>query len=192
MAATGSVPPISQLESTPSAASQLPGTANANSNNSLGPNSFLQLLTTELQNQDPTSPSDPTQSVTQLAQFSALQYQQQLSDSFASFQSNFGVLQAASLVGKQATVEVTSTSGSSTTTGTIQTIAVENGVPYFTMTGSNGQTLTDNNGNPLLYSLTQIIGIGAGSAASGTGTTTTPSGGTGGTGSTPGTGGGSS
>ena len=128
--------------------------------------------------------------MTQLAQFSALQYQQQLSDSFASFQSNFGVLQAASLVGKQATVEVTSATGQSTTTGTIRTIAVENGTPYFTMTGSNGQTLTDNNGNPLLFSLTQIIGIGAGTAASGTGTPTTGAG-TGGTGSTPGTGGGS-
>lgn len=186
MAATGSVPSISQLEATPSAASQLPGTAN--SSNSLGPNSFLQLLTTELQNQDPTSPSDPTQSVTQLAQFSALQYQQQLSDSFASFQSNFGVLQAASLVGKQATVEVTSATGQSTTTGTIQTIAVENGTPFFTMTGSNGQTITDNNGNPLLFSLTQIIGIGGATAASGT---TPTNGGTGNTGSSPGPGGGS-
>jgi flagellar basal-body rod modification protein FlgD len=184
MAATGSVPSISQLESTPSAASQMPGSSTSNS---LGPNTFLQLLTTELQNQDPTSPSDPTQSVTQLAQFSALQYQEQLADSFTSFQSNFGVLQAASLVGKQATVEINSATGSSTTTGTIQTIAVENGVPYFTMTGANGQTMTDNNGQPLLFGLTQIIGIGGG-AASGTPTT---SGGTGGTGSSPGTGGGS-
>src|ERR1700729_588962 len=108
------VPPVSALTTTPSPASQLPGTQSANSN-TLGPNAFLQLLTTELQNQDPTSPSDPTQSVTQLAQFSALQYQQQLSDSFTAFQSNFGVLQAASLVGKQATVEVTSTTGTSTT-----------------------------------------------------------------------------
>src|SRR5580704_12426522 len=101
MSATGSIPSIGSLTSTPSSATQLANSTNA----TLGPNAFLQLLTTELQNQDPTSPSDPTQSVTQLAQFSALQYQEQLSDSFASFQSNFGVLQAASLVGKQATVE---------------------------------------------------------------------------------------
>jgi flagellar basal-body rod modification protein FlgD len=187
MSSTGSVPSISQLESTPSAASQLPGTASTSSGNTLGPNSFLQLLTTELQNQDPTSPSDPTQSVTQLAQFSALQYQQQLSDSFSAFQSNFGVLQAASLVGKQATVEVTSSTGQSTQTGTIQTIAVENGVPYFTMAGSNGQTMTDGNGQPLLFGLTQIIGIGGAAATSGTGTT---SGGTGGTGNSAGPSGG--
>src|ERR1700722_6260973 len=103
---SSTVPPISQLNETPTPASQLPGTQSATSGNNLGPNAFLTLLTTELQNQDPTSPSDPTQSVTQLAQFSALQYQQQLSDSFTAFQSNFGVLQAASLVGKQATVEI--------------------------------------------------------------------------------------
>jgi flagellar basal-body rod modification protein FlgD len=185
MAATGSVPSISQLTSTPSAATQLPNSSNA----TLGPNAFLSLLTTELQNQDPTSPQDPTQSMTQLAQFSALQYQEQLADSFTSFQSNFGVLQAASLVGKGVTVEINSASGKSTTTGTIQSIAVQNGQPYFTMTDSNGKLLTDNNGNPLLFSLSQIIGIGAGSSTTGgTGGTT---GGTGGTGGQPGTGGGS-
>jgi flagellar basal-body rod modification protein FlgD len=182
---SSTVPPISQLNETPTPASQLPGTQSTTSGNNLGPNAFLTLLTTELQNQDPTSPSDPTQSVTQLAQFSALQYQQQLSDSFTAFQSNFGVLQAASLVGKQATVEVSTSTGSSTQTGTIQSIAVDNGVPYFTMTGSNGQTLVDGNGSPLLFSLTQIVGIGASaSTTTGTGGSTT----TGGS-STPGTGG---
>ena len=66
--------------------------------NDLGPNAFLQLLTTELQNQDPDQPQDATESVTQLAQMSELQYQQQLTQSFQDFQSNFGVLQAASEV----------------------------------------------------------------------------------------------
>jgi len=137
----------------------------------------LTLLTTELQNQDPTSPTDATESVTQLAQFSALQYQQQLADSFSAFQSNFGVLQAASLVGKQATVEVSGANGtSSTTTGTISSIDVQNGTPYFTMTGSNGQTIENTQGQPLLYSLSQIVGIGAGSGTTTTGST--PSGGT--------------
>jgi len=175
MPSTGSIPSIGQLTSTPSAATQLTNASNA----TLGPNAFLQLLTTELQNQDPTQPTDPTQSVSQLAQFSALQYQQQLSDSFSAFQSNFGVLQAASLVGKQATVEVTSASGTSTTTGTISSIDVQNGTPYFTMTDSNGQPITNSQGQPLLYSLTQIVGIGAGSGTTSGGTGGT-SGGTGG------------
>ena len=139
----------------------------SNSNGStLGPDAFLQLLTSELQNQDPTQPQDPTQSVSQLAQMSALQYQQQLSQAFQNFQSNFGVLQTASLIGKQATVNVgTSGAGgnSSTVTGTIQSISVQNGQPYFTMTDQNGKVYTDQNGSPLLFSTSEITGIANGS-----------------------------
>jgi flagellar basal-body rod modification protein FlgD len=151
-------------------------TNSATADNTLGPNSFLQLLTTELQNQDPTQPQDATESVTQLAQMSELQYQQQLTNSFASFQSNFGVLQAASLIGKAATVN-TGTSGSSSTsstvTGIIQSIDVQNGTPYFTMTNSSGQTITDNSGNPLLFSTSQIVGIGSASSVTGSSTSGT-------------------
>ncbi|MBV8490279.1 MAG: hypothetical protein JO199_07100 [Candidatus Eremiobacteraeota bacterium] len=176
----GSTIPVNMLTTPPSPASQMPGTQPSNSGaagGQLGANAFLQLLTTEMQNQDPTSPQDPTQSVTQLAQFSQLQYTQQMASAFQGFQSNFSVLQASSLVGKQVTVGVTDSSGNtSTTTGTVSSIDVTNGVPYFTMTGSNGQTITNNNGQPLLYSLAQILGIGGASGA------TNPGGGTGGTG----------
>ena len=55
----------------------------------VGLNTFLQLLTAELQNQDPTQPQDPTQSVTQLAQFQALSAQTNLASSFQAFTSNF-------------------------------------------------------------------------------------------------------
>ena len=128
---------------------------------SLDPNAFLQILTTELQHQDPTQPTDPTQSVTQLAQFSALQYQQQLASAFASFQGNFGVMQAASLIGKSATVNTMDASGnSSTVTGTISSISVQNGQPYFSMNDSSGKPIADNQGNPLLYSTQQIVGLG--------------------------------
>jgi flagellar hook assembly protein FlgD len=141
----------------------------------LGPDAFLQLLTAELQNQDPTQPQDPTQSVTQLAQMSALQYQQQLTNSFQNFQSNFGVMQAASLIGKQATVNVGASSGtaasdgSSEVTGTIASVEVQNGQPFFTMTDSTGKVFTDSNGSALLFSTSDIIGIGT------TSTTSTPS-----------------
>ncbi len=190
----GSTIPISQLTTQPNPATQLPGTqaSSTASGGTLGPNAFLQLLTTEMMNQDPTSPQDPTQSVTQLAQFSQLQYTQQLTSSFQGFESNFSVLQASSLVGKQVTVGITDSSGnSSTTTGTVNSIDVQNGIPYFTMTGSNGQTITDNNGQPLLFSLTQIVGIGAGSGTTGTGGTggTGGSGGSGSNGGNTGTGG---
>jgi flagellar basal-body rod modification protein FlgD len=143
--------------------------------NDLGPNAFLQLLTTELQNQDPTQPQDATESITQLAQMSQLQYTQQLTNDFAAFQSNFGVLQSASLIGKAATVN-TGTSGSSsassTVTGVISSIDVQNGTPYFTMTNSSGQTITDSSGNPLLFSTSQIVGIGSASSVTGSGSGT--------------------
>jgi len=141
--------------------------------NDLGPNAFLQLLTTELQNQDPDSPQDATESVTQLAQMSELQYQQQLTSDFSSFQSNFSVLQAASLVGKTATVSVAgSTSSSSATTysGTISGIQVEDGQPYFTMTNASGQTIESSSGSPQLFSTTEITSIG-GTASTGSPTT---------------------
>jgi flagellar basal-body rod modification protein FlgD len=127
----------------------------------LGANQFLKLLTTELQNQDPLNPVDDTQSVAQLAQFSALQATQELNTSFQNFQSNFGVLQASSLIGKKVTVVSTDGTGnSSNITGTVSTIAVQNGQPYFTMTGSNGKELSDSNGQPLLFSTGDIVGIG--------------------------------
>jgi flagellar basal-body rod modification protein FlgD len=166
----GSTIPINQLMSQPNPADQLPGTQTS-SGSQLGANAFLQLLTTEMQNQDPTSPQDPTQSVTQLAQFSQLQYTQQLTSAFQGFESNFSVLQASALVGQQVTVGVTDSSGNtSTTTGTVNSIDVQNGVPYFTMVGSNGQPITNSNGQPLLYSLAEILGIGAGSATTSPGT----------------------
>lgn len=147
-------------------------TTTPSSGDSLGANAFLTLLTTELQNQDPTAPQDPTQSVTQLAQFSQLQYTQQLASSFAGFQGNFGVLQSSTLLGQSVTASIgTSTTGgnSSTVTGIVSSISVQNGQPYFTMNSATGTPITDSQGNPLLFSTTQIVGIAPGSASKGTG-----------------------
>jgi len=127
----------------------------------LGADAFLKLLTTELQNQDPTKPMDDTQSVSQLAQFSALQAQTTLSTQFASFQSNFGVMQSAALVGRAVTVNTTDGNSGSTLTGKVTSIDVQNGKPYFTMTGADGKPLVDNAGQPLLFATTQIVGIGS-------------------------------
>ena len=127
----------------------------------MGSNDFLKLLTTELQNQDPMKPMDDTQSVAQLAQFSALSATQELNQSFQNFQSNFGVMQASGLIGKKVTVVSTDGTGnSSNISGTASSIAVQNGVPYFTMTGTDGKEITDKNGQPLLFATNSIVGIG--------------------------------
>ena len=52
-------------------------------NNQLGKEEFLQLLVTQLQYQDPLAPSDNSQMIAQLAQFSALEAMSNLSSSFA-------------------------------------------------------------------------------------------------------------
>jgi flagellar basal-body rod modification protein FlgD len=149
--------PISAIA--PNAASAA-GT-NANAAAGLNSGDFLTLLTTELQNQDPTSPMDDTQSVAQLAQFSALSATEELNTSFQNFQSNFAVLQSASLVGKTVTVDTTAGNSGSQLTGTISSVSVQNGQPYFTLTNSSGTTYNDSSGNPLLFSSTQIVGIGS-------------------------------
>jgi flagellar basal-body rod modification protein FlgD len=53
--------------------SQTSQSAAPNVNDLANENTFLQLFIAQLQNQDPTSPSDPTQFVSQLAQFSDLE-----------------------------------------------------------------------------------------------------------------------
>jgi flagellar basal-body rod modification protein FlgD len=127
----------------------------------LGPSAFLQLLTTQMSNQDPLNPMDDTQSVSQLAQFSALQASDNLETSFANFQSNFAVLQSSQLIGATVTVNSTdaTTGNSAQQTGTVSSISVVNGVPQLTLTDSNGNVLTDANGNPETFTTSQILGI---------------------------------
>ena len=144
---------INQPSSTP--------TSSSSSGSQIGVDQFLKLLTTQLQNQDPLNPMDDTQSVAQLAQFSAVQATTALKDSFASFQSNFSVMQSAGLLGKSVSASTTDASGNSTTvTGTVKTISVVNGQPEFTLVNSNGQLLTDSNGNTLILPTSAILSIG--------------------------------
>ena len=138
-------------------------TGTANSNTELNSTDFLTLLTTELQNQDPLNPMDDTQSLAQLAQFTSVQSEQQLQTSFANFQSNFSVLQSASLVGQTVSVSAaTANGGASTASGTVQAIQIIDGQPEFTLLGSNGQVVTDNNGNPVMFTTGDITAIGGG------------------------------
>jgi len=57
----------------------IPSTAGDTGNTSLGKDAFLTLLTTQLQNQDPTNPVSNEQFIAQLAQFSQLEELQNLS-----------------------------------------------------------------------------------------------------------------
>ena len=157
--------PIDSLITTPGTTPST-GTAtgssssDANITSQLGPSAFLSLLTTQLSNQDPLNPMDDTQSVSQLAQFSALQAADNLQSSFSNFQSNFAVLQSASLVGKTVQVNSTDATGnSSTIAGTVAYVSVVNGAPQVALTDSSGAVFTDSTGNPLLFPTSAITAI---------------------------------
>ncbi|MFT5084737.1 MAG: flagellar basal-body rod modification protein FlgD [Lentisphaeria bacterium] len=75
--------------------------------NELGQSAFLELMITQLENQDPLSPQDNTQFIAQLAQFSSVESLDKLNNNFNSFTQNFvanQALQASSLVGRSVTV----------------------------------------------------------------------------------------
>lgn len=75
--------------------------------NVMGQADFLRLLTTQLQNQDPSKPMDPTAFVTDLTQMSQLEATTKMNESIlamtASFQ-NLQTMQAASIIGKNVQV----------------------------------------------------------------------------------------
>lgn len=75
----------------------------------LGQEDFLALLTTQLSSQDPLKPTENTDFIAQMAQFSSLEGMNQLNKSFSSLSSSLvsnQALQASALVGR--TVRVTS------------------------------------------------------------------------------------
>jgi flagellar basal-body rod modification protein FlgD len=172
--------------SSTSSSSSTPAASDANITSQLGPSAFLKLLTTQLSNQDPLNPMDDTQSVSQLAQFSALQASDNLATSFSNFQSNFAVLQSANLIGATVSVNATdpTTGNASTISGTVNSIEVVNGAPVFTLYNPATKSLYANSNNqPLTFSTSQILGIsgspavGSSSGSTGSGSSTTGSGG---------------
>jgi flagellar basal-body rod modification protein FlgD len=79
--------------------------------NELGQSAFLELMITQMNNQDPLSPQDNTEFVAQLAQFSSVEGLERLNSNFQNFSSTFmsnQALQASSLVGRSVTVEAES------------------------------------------------------------------------------------
>ena len=82
--------------------------AAAKDRETLGQDEFLELMTTQLKNQDPMEPMDNGEFLAQIAQFGTVNGVTELNDSFNSFASTMQssqALQASSLIGRQVLVE---------------------------------------------------------------------------------------
>jgi len=78
---------------------------------SVSENEFLNLLVTQLQNQDPTQPMDDSQFVSELAQFSSLQETTNLNTTMTGFTQTSGLQTAASMIGATVTTSATDSNG---------------------------------------------------------------------------------
>ncbi|MDE2579183.1 MAG: flagellar hook assembly protein FlgD [Hyphomicrobiales bacterium] len=81
-------------------------------------NAFLQLLLAQMKNQDPTSPTDSTQWVSQLATFSSVEQQVQANAKLDSLLTSSNLQDAEALVGH------TLTSADGQTTGVVASVSV--------------------------------------------------------------------
>lgn len=82
---------------------------------SLTANEFLNLLVTELQNQNPLSPMDPSQMVSQTSSLSQVELLSTIQSALTQLASSQGILSASSLIGQSVTYQ----SGSSEVAGTV-------------------------------------------------------------------------
>jgi flagellar basal-body rod modification protein FlgD len=161
---------ISQIQSAATTAQQ--ATATKNDPSQLGESDFLKLLTTQLQQQDPTQPMDNTAMVAQLAQFSALEQMTNVNTTLTQMLTGQGTAleaTAASMVGKTAifnTDQVSLTQGKTATitanlsqAATNVTLTIQDGTGTTVRTIGEGACASGNNtfqwdgnddkGNPL-------------------------------------------
>jgi len=110
---------------------------------------FMTLLMAQLKNQDPTSPVDSAQMLTQQAQFSSLEQMQSLNQNFVAMMAMQNVSQATNLIGK--TVSGTDSTTGAKVAGKVTGISFSTGTPVLNV------TLADNSVSSVnLSSVTQV------------------------------------
>lgn len=102
--------------------------------NNLGKDQFLELLTTQLKNQNPMEPMDNKQFISQMAQFSSLEQMNNLNSTMKGFVKAQKISQAGSLVGQK--VEVLNSDTGDTITGKIEKANVTGENTTVTINGS--------------------------------------------------------
>jgi flagellar basal-body rod modification protein FlgD len=118
------------------------GAPSTAASSTLDKDAFLKLLVTQMQNQDPLSPADSTQYVSQLAQFSSLEQMQNLNQNIvgmATLQQNNALLaqltESSALIGK--TVQWTDATSGATSTGQVTAVKLQDGVAVLEINGQD-------------------------------------------------------
>jgi flagellar basal-body rod modification protein FlgD len=128
---TNPLAPTTSQPTTPTA----PGGTPAPSSQILGKDDFLKLLFGQMQNQDPLNPTDPSQYMGQMTQFSILEQITNLSQTSAASAANDYDNQAIGLLGKT----VTYTKADLTTaSGVVQHVDFTKSGPTLTIDGTSG------------------------------------------------------
>jgi flagellar basal-body rod modification protein FlgD len=115
------------------------GTTMSNPSSNLGENDFLMLMMAQLKNQDPLSPSDPTQYLSELAGFSSLEQQTKIAGSTASAATQQASSSALSLLGR--TVGYNDANGNPTS-GTVTKVDFSSSGPLLTIGTATGIPLS--------------------------------------------------
>jgi flagellar basal-body rod modification protein FlgD len=130
---------VQSATSTSTTASGTPGTTATNSaGTNLGENDFLQLMMDQLKNQDPLSPSDPTQYLGELAQFTTLEQMTNVAQNSSTSAASQQGSAALALLGHK--VSYIDSNGNSQS-GTVQQVDMStSGGPTLTVNGISGVT----------------------------------------------------
>ncbi len=108
---------------------------------SLGKDDFLKLLITQLSNQDPTSPMDNTQFISQMAQFSSLEQITNMNAEFAKMNSMLVSSNGVNTIGKTVDINL----GDANTSGVVEAVTF----------GENPQVKV----NGMYYDMAQVAAV---------------------------------
>ncbi|MGE3912483.1 MAG: flagellar hook capping FlgD N-terminal domain-containing protein [Chloroflexota bacterium] len=134
----------------------------------MGKDDFMQLLIAQLKNQDPMKPMEDKEFITQLAQFSSLEAVEKMNSQLEELLGSQSLVQAATLIGKQATAKLTT---GETLTGVISEVRMISGQPTAII---NGQEVDTSLITVLGTAPAATTSTAATSAATATRTTITP------------------
>ena len=107
----------------------------------LGKDDFLKLLIAQLSHQDPTKPTDNTQMIAQMAQFSSLEQMTNMNQEFAKMNQMLVSSQGVNTIGKTVDLDI----GGTTTTGVVEAVTY----------GANPQVRVGN----MYYDMKQITAV---------------------------------